>query len=104
MACLLTEAGRGAPCKHGHKFKFNDPQTHPAASEVLEVEDAQFGRVRVSRWSRFHWRNCAHREIEIVRIEVIEPVGPKGNLHLLELATPSVKKRVSKRQKSKKSA
>jgi hypothetical protein len=31
--------GRGAPNKHGHKFKFNDPETWPDADEAMEVED-----------------------------------------------------------------
>ncbi|MCC5654926.1 transposase [Nostoc sp. XA013] len=30
-----TYKGRGAPCKHGHKFKLNDPQTWPVATETL---------------------------------------------------------------------
>lgn len=50
-----TYKGRGAPCKHGHKFKLNDPQTWPVATETLEVEDPKVGRVKVMRWSGFHF-------------------------------------------------
>jgi hypothetical protein len=36
--------GRGAPRKHGHKLKLNDPETWPEATEILEVEDPKVGR------------------------------------------------------------
>jgi len=39
-----TYKGRGAPRKHGHKFKFNDPETWPEATETLEVEDPKVGK------------------------------------------------------------
>lgn len=78
--------GRGAPRKHGHKFKFNDPQSYPEASEILEVEDAQWGRVRVTRWSQFHFRQSPKSEMEIIRIEVIEPVGRRRQFKPLWLA------------------
>lgn len=79
-------AGRGAPCKHGPKFKFNDPQTHPRASEILEIEDPQWGRLRVTRWSQFHFRNAPKRKMEVIRVEVIEPVGRRRKFKPLWLA------------------
>lgn len=78
--------GRGAPRKHGHKFKFNDPQSYPEAIEILEVDDAQLGRVRVTRWSQFHLRQSAQRTMEIIRVEVIEPKGRKRPFKPLWLA------------------
>ncbi|MBE9249400.1 hypothetical protein IQ226_09520 [Dolichospermum sp. LEGE 00240] len=42
-----TDKGRGSPRKHGHKFKFNDPETCTEATETLEVEDPKVGRVKV---------------------------------------------------------
>jgi len=78
--------GRGAPHKHGHKFKFNDPESYPEASETLEVDDAQLGRVRVTRWSQFHFRSSAQRPMEIIRVEVIEPKGRKRPFKPLWLA------------------
>lgn len=79
-------SGRGAPHKHGHKFKFNDPLTYPEANETLEVEDPQLGRVRVERWSHLHFRNAPKREMEVLRIEVIEPVGRRRKFKPLWLA------------------
>ncbi|MBE9232332.1 hypothetical protein IQ231_11720 [Cuspidothrix issatschenkoi LEGE 03284] len=39
--------GRGAPRKHGYKFKFNDLETWPESTETLEMEDPKVGRVKV---------------------------------------------------------
>lgn len=78
--------GRGAPCKHGHKFKFNDPETWPDADETVEVEDGEIGRVRLSRWSGFHFQKSPKREMEIIRVEVIEPKGRKRKFKPLWLA------------------
>jgi len=33
--------GRGAPAKHGHKLKLNDPDTWSLPTESVEVEDAK---------------------------------------------------------------
>jgi hypothetical protein len=78
--------GRGAPCKHGHKFKFNDPETWPDADETVEVEDEEIGRVRLTRWSGFHFQKSPKREMEIIRVEVIEPKGRKRKFKPLWLA------------------
>jgi hypothetical protein len=43
--------GRGAPAKHGHKLKLNDPESWGLPTETIEVEDAKLARVRVTRWS-----------------------------------------------------
>ncbi len=78
--------GRGAPCKHGHKFKLNDPETWPEVTETLEVEDPQVGRVKVMRWSRFHFLQSPNRAMEIIRVEVIQPVGRNRKFQPLWLA------------------
>ncbi|MDM9384621.1 hypothetical protein QUB80_28540 [Chlorogloeopsis sp. ULAP01] len=70
-----ADKGRGAPCKHGHKFKLNDPQTWPIAREALEIEDPKIGRVKLMHWSEFHFLQSPNRAMEIIRVEVIKPVG-----------------------------
>ena len=79
-------SGRGAPRKHGHKFKLNAPESYPQASEQLEVEDEKLGRVRVTRWHRFHFRNSAQRDMDILRIEILEPAGKRRTFKPLWLA------------------
>jgi hypothetical protein len=65
--------GRGAPAKHGHKMKLNDPQTWSVPSQTVEVEDAKLGRVQVMRWGAYHFRQSAPRPMEIIRVEILEP-------------------------------
>jgi hypothetical protein len=64
--------GRGAPAKHGHKMKLNDPQTWSPPSESLEVEDPKLGRVQVRRWSQYHFQKSPQRPMEVLRVEVLE--------------------------------
>jgi hypothetical protein len=78
--------GRGAPFKHGHKMKLNAPDTWGVPTESVEVEDAKLGRVRVTRWSRYHFRQSAQRPMEIMRVEVLETTEGKRRFKPLWLA------------------
>ena len=77
--------GRGAPRKHGAKFKLNDPQTHPKPDEIVNIDESKLGQIRVTRWSQFHFRNCAAREIDIIRVEIIKPNGRRRKFKALWL-------------------
>jgi hypothetical protein len=79
-------SGRGAPRKHGDKFKFNDPQTYPEPSQVLEVDDPDFGRVQLRRWSGFHFHKSPTRDMEIVCVQVIVPLKRRRAFKPLWLA------------------
>lgn len=79
-------SGRGAPRKHGHKMKLNDPDSWSPSDEVQQMEHPKYGRVRVTRWSGYHFKNSATRAMEILRVEVLEPVGGKRKLPVLWLA------------------
>lgn len=68
-------SGRGAPRKHGVKFKFNAPETWPVADETLVVDDLKVGRVRVTRWRGYHFRTSAQRPMYILRVEVLQSKG-----------------------------
>jgi len=68
-------SGRGAPCKHGHKFKLNAPETWSVADTTIEITDPKIGRVRVTHWRDFHFRTSPERPMQIFRVEVIEPLG-----------------------------
>jgi hypothetical protein len=67
--------GRGAPAKHGHKMKLNDPETWLLPTEVIEVTDPKLGLVRISRWSQYHFRLSSGRPMEILRVEVLQENG-----------------------------
>lgn len=77
--------GRGAPRKHGHKFKLNDPQTYPEPEEIVEADDPKLGQIRVTRWSQFHFRNCVTRDMDIIRVEIVKPKGRRRNFQPLWL-------------------
>lgn len=78
--------GRGAPRKHGHKLKLNDPETWLEADETLTVEDPKVGQVKLMRWSGFHFLQSPNRDMEIIRVEVIKPVGRNRKFKPLWLA------------------
>ena len=78
-------SGRGAPRKHGAKFKLNDPQTYPEPDAIVEVEDQKLGQIKVTLWKQFHFRNCATRDMDIIRVEIVKPKGRKRNFKPLWL-------------------
>jgi len=78
--------GRGAPAKHGHKMKLNDPETWQVPMETMEVDDPKWGRVRVSRWSAYHFRTSPKRAMELLRVEVLETQNGKRRFTPLWLA------------------
>lgn len=79
-------AGRGAPRKHGSKFKLNDLSTWPQADETIEVDDPTYGRVKLMRWSRFHFKQSPQRAMELIRVEIVEPKGCHRTFQVLWLA------------------
>lgn len=72
--------GRGAPAKHGHKMKLNDPETWSVPVETVEVDEPKWGRVRVRRWSAYHFRKSPKRAMEVLRVEVLETQNGKRRL------------------------
>ena len=79
-------SGRGAPRKHGHKFKLKAPDTLPVATASIEVTDPKIGRVRVTHWRDFHFRTSSERPMQIFRVEVIEPLGRNRKFQTMWLA------------------
>ncbi|NJL41464.1 MAG: hypothetical protein HC899_35750 [Leptolyngbyaceae cyanobacterium SM1_4_3] len=88
--CVYGKAGkyqgRGAPAKHGHKMKLNAPQTWSLPTQTLEVEDAKLGRVRLTRWSEYHFRKSPNRPMQILRVEVLESNTSKRRFQPIWLA------------------
>ncbi len=79
-------SGRGAPPKHGVKFKLSAPETWPVDDETIEVNDPKLGRVKVTRWHRYHFRNSPKRPMDILRVEVLQPNGRRRKFTPLWLA------------------
>lgn len=78
--------GRGAPAKHGHKMKLNDPESWCAPTQTLELDDPKLGRVQVTRWSTYHFRQSPKHPMEIIRVEVLESKAGKRRFKPLWLA------------------
>ncbi len=79
-------SGRGAPRKHGVKFKLSAPETWPVADETITVDDPKLGQVKVTRWHNYHFRNSPKRPMDILRVEVLQPKGRRRKFKPLWLA------------------
>ena len=49
-----AQPATGRPRRHGHKFVTDQPETWPAPSAQVQVDDAQYGAVRVRAWAGLH--------------------------------------------------
>ncbi|NER00933.1 MAG: transposase [Cyanothece sp. SIO2G6] len=78
--------GRGAPRKHGHKFKLNAPATWPQPTNSVVVDDPEAGPVLIQHWSAFHFRQAAHCPMEGLCIERLNPPKSRRSQRPLWLA------------------
>lgn len=78
--------GRGAPPKHGRKFKLNDPQSWGEAHAVCTLDHPQWGQVQLSCWSGYHFKQSAKRSMEIIRVEILDPLKGRRKFKPLWLA------------------
>jgi hypothetical protein len=71
---------RGRPRVHGQRFAFKEPDTWDPADEVLELEDAKFGKVKIERWKNLHGKLDADVPFDLLRasihLEKDEPPKP----------------------------
>ncbi|MDJ0842943.1 transposase [Crocosphaera sp.] len=71
--CIYAEPpkyqGKGRPRKHGQKIKLSDPTTWGIPVESIEINDPTWGRVEITRWSKFHFYQSASQPMEIVLIQ-----------------------------------
>jgi len=52
---------------HGERFAFKEPDTWGEPAEVLELEDAYWGKVRLERWSQLHEKKGADVPYDVIR-------------------------------------
>ena len=79
-------SGRGRRPVHGAKFKLKDPTSWGEPVQVLEVEEAQLGRIRVSLWRDLHFRKSAQHWMIVARIERLDARGTRRDPKELWLA------------------
>jgi hypothetical protein len=80
---------RGRPRRHGARFCCVDPASWPAPEQTLDVDDEQYGRVRVTAWAGLHpklagrgrWTDHPKPPIvtgTVIRVQVEHLPGPRG--------------------------
>jgi len=79
-------SGRGRRPIHGARFKLKDATTWGEPVAVLEVADAELGRVRVSTWHKLHFSKSPQHEMVVVRIERLGARGTRRDPKALWLA------------------
>jgi hypothetical protein len=74
--CLYAEpgqySGQGRPRKHGDKFKLNDQATWTKPIETVEINDDKLGKIKVSLWSKLHFRNSSSISMSLILVERLE--------------------------------
>ena len=61
--------GKGRPAKHGQKMKLSDSTTWGVPIESIEIDDPTWGRIKIQRWSQFHFYHSADHPMEIILIQ-----------------------------------
>ncbi len=87
---------RGRSRKHGARFAFKEPASWGKPVEELELEDPQWGQVKLRRWSNLHARSAAEVEFDVVQVQVhLERGHPPPPLWLLWLPPERIPPRVT---------
>jgi DDE superfamily endonuclease len=61
--------GKGAPRKHGAKFKLDDPATHGAPDRTQVVADPVRGKVVIDAWCGLHDQSAPDCPFAVVRVQ-----------------------------------
>ena len=62
-------SGHGRPCVHGKRFAFKESETWGEPDEEIELEDEQWGSVRLRRWNDKHARQDANTPFSVILVE-----------------------------------
>lgn len=77
--------GKGRPRQHGDKFKLNDSSTWWEPNQNLEVDDAQWGMIRIKRWDELHFRRSSTQNMNLILVERVESTASGKKLKPLWL-------------------
>ncbi len=61
---------RGRPRVHGQRFACKEPQTWGPPGEVIDLEHARWGQVRLERWHQLHGKLDADVPFDVLRAQV----------------------------------
>ena len=62
--------GRGAPAKHGPRFRLKDPTTHGVPARSATTAHPAYGSVTVDAWAELHAEDCPAGVFTVVRVQV----------------------------------
>jgi len=78
---------RGRHKMHGKRFAFKEPETWGTPTEVVELEDEHWGKVRLEHWQQLHEKKGADVPYDVIRACVhLEREKPPATLWLAWLA------------------
>ena len=78
---------KGRPRVHGERFAFKEPETWGPPTEVIELEDPYWGKVRLERWQQRHEKKGVDVPYDVIRACVhLERERPPKALWLAWLA------------------
>jgi DDE superfamily endonuclease len=81
----------GRPRVHGDRFAFKEPNTWSKPEEVVELEDAWFGKVRLERWQDLHEIRSRDVPYDVLRASIhLEYKRPPQALWLVWQAPPTI--------------
>lgn len=82
---------KGRPKVHGERFAFKEPDTWGEPAEVIEMEDAYWGKVRLERWHSLHEKKGADVPYDVIRACVhLEHKHPPAPFWLAWLAPDQI--------------
>jgi hypothetical protein len=61
--------GSGRPRVHGDRFAFKEPESWGEAEATVELEDKQWGQVRLRRWDHKHARQDVETAFSVILVE-----------------------------------
>lgn len=61
---------RGRPSIHGKRLAFKEPETWETPDEVITLEHAKLGRVKLERWNNLHGKNDADVPMDVIRASI----------------------------------
>ncbi len=61
---------RGRPRIHGKCFAFKEPETWETPDEIITLEHAKLGRVKLERWNNLHGKNDADVPMDVIRASI----------------------------------
>ncbi len=61
---------------HNRKFKLNDITQQWEPNELVEIDEEKLGVLRVSKWSKLHFKKYYEEEFSLIKVERLNRKKP----------------------------